>query len=388
MSKLLIENVSLIDPGRKITGGALAAEGGKIKHVGSIPRDFIADQRIDGRGKRLTPGLIDVHTHGIQHSLYERGPEEIAMAAAMLPQFGTTCILPTLYRVMDRPSLPMLERLTEATVAAKGICFPGFHLEGPFLALPGAGADTVPGDMGLLAELFAACKGHITAMSISPDTPNIIPVIEWLTEKGIVSFMTHTRASADQTQAAIDAGSTHATHFYDVFPFPPEYEPGVRPVGAVEAILANRHVSVDFIADGCHVDPWAIRCALAAKGYEGIILITDSNIGAGLPPGEYDTSWGYRVKVRPGDGARHATKNFLAGSALTMNVGMANLLKWLNLLPEQIWAMGTRNVARMLGLPNKGTLGIGADADLVLWNDDLTPARTWVGGELVFNAES
>jgi len=90
------------------------------------------------------------------------------------------------------------------------------------------------------------------------------------------------------------------------------------------------------------------------------------------------------VKVAPGHAARHETKNFLAGSALTMDQGLANLLRWLKLPPEQIWAMGTLNPARVVGLAGKGRLEPGADADLVLWDDNLTAARTWVGGHLVY----
>jgi N-acetylglucosamine-6-phosphate deacetylase len=221
-------------------------------------------------------------------------------------------------------------------------------------------------------------------MSISPDTPGILPVIQRLRAEGIPVFITHTRASVEQTEAALEAGATHATHFYDVFPLPPETDPGVRPVGAVEAILADPRATVDFIADGVHVHPTAIRAAVAAKGWSGVLLITDSNVGAGLPPGVYPTPWGFPVHVSPGMAARHATKNTLAGSALTMDRGMANLLRWLPLPPEQVWAMGTLNPARLLGLTAKGRLESGADADLVLWDEDLTAASTWLRGEQVY----
>jgi N-acetylglucosamine-6-phosphate deacetylase len=136
------------------------------------------------------------------------------------------------------------------------------------------------------------------------------------------------------------------------------------------------------------VHPTAIRAAVAAKSWRGVILITDSNIGAGLPAGVYDTPWGYPVKVSPTDAARHATKNFLAGSALTMDRGMENLLRWLKLPPEQTWAMGTLNPANLLGLARKGRLEVGADADLVLWDDDLRPARTWLGGHCTYDHTS
>jgi len=387
MSRTLIHNVRVVEPGVRIGPGAVLIEGGRIvRLIREQNAQIEAQQRIDGGGKLLSPGLMDIHTHGIHRALYERGPEDFAAAAEACVRHGTTCVLPTLYRVMNRQSLGLLRKLTEAMTAVKMCHFPGYHLEGPFLALPGAGAETIPGDVDLLAELYEACAGKIVAMSISPDTPNIIPVIEWLVARDIVPFMTHTAAYPEQTQAAIDAGARHATHFYDVFPVPKDREPGARQCGAVETILADRRCTVDFICDGVHVEPIAIKSALAAKGYEGVILITDSNIGAGLAPGVYETPWGFAVRVREGDGARHVEHGWLAGSALTMDRGMANLFKWLDLPAEQIWAMGTSNVAKMLGMRHKGVIRAGADADLVLWNENFTAVRTWVAGQSVYQA--
>lgn len=387
MSRTLIHNVRVVEPGVRIAAGGVLIDGGRIVRLIRDQLDQVAaEERIDGGGKLLSPGLMDVHTHGIHRALYERGPEDFQVAAEACVRHGATCVLPTLYKVMNRRSLGLLRKLTEAMAAVRVCHFPGYHLEGPFLALPGAGAETVPGDVGLLEELYEACMGKITAMSISPDTANIIPVIEWLVGRDIVPFITHTAAYPEQTQAAIDAGARHATHFYDVFPVPADREPGVRQCGAVETILADRRCTVDFICDGVHVEPIAIKAAIAAKGYEGVMLITDSNIGAGLEPGVYETPWGFAVRVRDGDGARHVEHGGLAGSALTMDKGMANLLRWLDLPAEQVWAMGTSNVARMLGMKHKGVICAGADADLVLWNDDLTVARTWVAGECVYRA--
>ena len=383
-----ITNVRLLFPGERIQNGNLLLQEGKIAAV-NLPEAPSISVATDGQGQLLTPGLIDVHTHGIHRFFYhyDTSAEDFAGASHTLARYGTTCVFPTVVPGKE-PDLPSrLSRLPENFPDQGGACMPGLHLEGPFVALGGAACATMPGDLSLLNDMLAACHDRVAIMSISPDQKNILPVIENLRERGIVPFITHTRASAEQTQASIDAGARHATHFYDVFPVPEEKDPGVRPVGAVEAILGDRRVSVDFICDGVHVHPAAIRAAVAAKSWGGVILITDSNIGAGLPSGDYDTPWGYKVRVSSNNGTRHATLNFLAGSALTMNLGIKNLLQWLDLPPEQVWAMGTLNPARLMNLTSKGRLTPGADADLVLWDDNLEPIKTWVAGRCVYQAQ-
>jgi len=392
MSALLIHNVRIVRPGLDIAVGDVLVRGGRIVAVGTVPRPEVATvtERFDGGGKLLTPGLIDVHTHGVMRSLYENepaGPDGLRSAARELARFGVTSVLPT---IVPRPGPGWLERIAAIAAAiptTPEVHIPGLHLEGPFMAVGGAACPTLPGDLGLLEEMLAACAGRLAVMSVSPDAPGIVPVIRRLRERGVVVFLTHTRAGAEDTEAALEAGAVHATHFYDVFYPPAETDPGVRPVGAVEAILADPRASVDFIADGVHVHPAAIRAAVAAKTWRGVLLITDSNIGAGLPEGTYDTPWGYPVTVSAARAARHATKGFLAGSALTMDRGIENLLRWLRLPPAQVWAMGTLNPAQLLGLTRKGRLEPGADADLVLWDDDLRARRTWLGGSVVFARE-
>jgi len=384
MSSLLIRNVRFVEPGQSVRSGDVLVHNGRIVATGSTGGAAQVADVIDGGGRLLSPGLIDVHTHGIMHSLYEAGPDDLRAASRELGRFGVTTVLPTIVPQIRDGWLDRLAEIAAAIPTASEVCIPGLHIEGPFMAVGGAACPTLPGDLGLLEQILSASAGRIAVMSVSPDTPNILPIIRRLRQEKITVFLTHTRAEVEETEAALDAGAVHATHFYDVFYAPAEKEPGARPVGAVEAILADPRASVDFIADGVHVHPTAIRAAVAAKTWAGVVLITDSNIGAGLPAGVYDTPWGFQVKVAPNDAARHATKNFLAGSALTMDRGMANLLRWLKLPPEQVWAMGTLNPARLLGLERKGRLAPGADADLVLWDEDLTAARTWVRGISVY----
>lgn len=389
MSTFLVRDVRIVEPGQRIFSGDVLVKDASIAAVGTVAAEqAVGAPIIEGRGRLLTPGLIDVHTHGIMHCLYDTGAWGLRSAAKELGRFGVTTVLPTIIPQMKEGTLDRVAELAAAASLIREVNVPGLHLEGPFMALGGAACPTLPGNLPMLEQLLEAAGDRLAAMSLSPDAPNIVPVIRRLRERGVRVFLTHTRATVEQTEAALDAGATHATHFYDVFPLPAETDPGVRPAGAVETILADPRASVDFIADGVHVHPMAIRAAVAAKGWAGVILITDSNIGAGLPPGVYGTPWGYPVRVSPERAARHATKDTLAGSALTMNRGIANLLGWLKLPPEQVWAMGTLNPANLLGLSRKGRLEAGADADLVLWENDLHPACTWCRGELVYEKKN
>ncbi len=387
---VFIDNVRAVFPGVRMASTNIRFENGVVMALDAEVAEP-GDQVILGEGRLLTPGLVDVHVHGILRYNFDNGPDDLLAVANCFPQFGVTTVLPTVVPKRGKEMLPALADLAAALDRVEGAKMPGLHLEGPFTALPGAGCDVMPGDLGLLEEMLAACRQRVRVMSLSPDTPNILPVIERLRALRIAPFVTHTRATLAQTQAAIAAGARHATHFYDVFPIPPDADPGVRPPGAVEAFLVDPNTTVDFIADGCHVDPIVIQLAVRAKTCRGVALISDANIGAGLPPGEYPTPWGYPVRVEPGNGAGIADPNHplhggLAGSALTMNVAMANVLQWIDAPPEEIWAMGTLNPARAAGLAATGNLAVGADADAVLWNDDLTPAMTWIRGQNVLPA--
>lgn len=386
--------------GRKPLNAPFGFEGGCESTIVTVYEGRIRSAGYAGAGAgdlTVTPGLIDIHTHGIGPYSYET-PEGILEGSKRLPQYGVTSFLPTMVpNTADKNLLNHLSVLASTLDRVEAVNVPGLHLEGPFVAVGGAACVLRDGDTGLLSDLISACNSRVAAMSVAPDVKNIIPVIEWLVERNIVPFMTHTRADVEQTLRAVDAGARHATHFYDVF-YPPEAnDGGVRPVGCVETVLADPRCTVDFICDGVHVHPMAIRAALAAKGPENLILATDSNIGAGLPPGVHETPWGYPVRTALGMGARvespgHPRHGRLAGSTLTMDQGINNLMAWLDLPAEKIWAMGSANSARLLNLHTKGRLQEGFDADLVVWRKDAAgnyrAAATFVAGRKVFHNEA
>jgi N-acetylglucosamine-6-phosphate deacetylase len=282
----LIRNVRIVKPGEGVVLGDVLLADGRVAEVGAVSRAGAARAAVtvDGVGRLLTPGLVDMHTHGVLSHVYENGPDALRAGCAALGRFGVTTVVPTCVPNLAEGGtlddwLTRIAAVAAAIPTVAGVHVPGLHLEGPFMAVCGAACATLPGDVALLQRILAACAGRLSIMSVSPETPGVLPVIKALVAAGVKVFLTHTRASAEDTQAALAAGAQHATHFYDVFHAPPEGDPGVRPVGAVEAVLADRRCTVDFIADGVHVHPAAIAAAVAAKGWAGVSLVTDSNVG-------------------------------------------------------------------------------------------------------------
>lgn len=368
-----------------IQKGIINIDDGKIQSIGNIkPEGELADFG----DSFIIPGFIDLHIHGIHYSLVDNGPDDLQEMCRILPQYGVTGFLPT---VSPRPAGEDSSFLSELSgIKTEGAQILGFHLEGPFLKLTGAlPADAVSeSNESRVQSLIRAALPFKAVFSISPDVKGIEKLLPLMSSNNTPVFITHTVASVKETQIAIDSGATHATHFYDVFPCPPISEPGVRPCGAVEAILADERVSVDFILDGVHVDPVAVRMALIckSKGPGCVCLITDANVGAGLEPGRFVfRNTGEIEFAFKGSPARMVKNNELAGSGLTMDQALRNALKWLNLsLPEAINLVST-NPARVLGLQqSKGKLNKGYDADLVILDKELNVQQTWIAGKKYF----
>jgi N-acetylglucosamine-6-phosphate deacetylase len=303
-----------------------------------------------------------------------------------------TGFLPTVTGGLREGDLEAVRELAAAETSGAAVL--GLHFEGPFVALAGAippGA-TGSADPALAVRLLEAAAPLQGVVTLSPEIGGAEEVARLVTQRGGRAFISHTAASAEETRAVIEAGARHATHFYNVFPCPPETEPGVRPSGAVEAVLADRRATVDFILDGEHVDPVAVGAALACKGVEGVALITDANVGAGLPGGRYRFA-GQEIVIsrrgaaaRLGEGTHHP--GALAGSGLTMDRAVRNAVAMLGLELHEAVGMASASPAAVLGLAGeKGRIEEGRDADLVLLDDDLAVAATWVGGRQCYSRE-
>lgn len=360
-------------------------ENGKIISIGDVrPKgDFL-----DMSDSYIIPGFIDVHTHGVHYSLVDNGPEHLKDICLNMTKYGVTGFLPT---VAPRPRGKDAAFLSElSSTKTEGAEILGFHLEGPFLKITGSLPSEAisQSDTDRVESLIQAAKPFRAIFSVSPDVEGIDKLLPLMTRDNTPVFMTHTAATVHETQAAIELGVRHATHFYDVFPCPAVNDPGVRPCGAVEAVLADKRVSVDFILDGVHVDPVAVQMALACKseGPGRVCLITDSNVGAGLEPGRFVFGNSGEIEFAyKGAPARLVKDNTLAGSGLTMDQALRNAVEWLDVDLTEAAKMASTYPAEVLGLGNnKGKLSTGYDADFVILDQGLNVLETWVAGKQYF----
>ena len=368
-----------------IEDGFLRFDGGTI--VDTVTHATNEDY-VDMSGCYIVPGFIDLHIHGIHRYLADNGVDDLVQICGILPRYGVTGFLPTIAPRPAGEDALFLQGLVSANT--DGSCILGFHLEGPFLKLTGAlSSDAITGATTERVEsLIKAAQPYKAIFSISPDVEGIEMLIPLMAAGNTPVFITHTAANVQQTQQAIELGARHATHFYDVFPCPPVTEPGVRPCGTVESILADRRVSVDFILDGVHVDPVAVKMALVAKsqGPGRVCLITDANVGAGLEPGRFTFGASGEVYFETKGGpARLVSDNGLAGSGLTMDQALRNAVKMLGLDLHEAAKLVSANPAEVIGLSErKGKLKAGYDADFVILNNQLEVVQTWISGKCLY----
>jgi len=371
------EGARLVDARGEVARGRLDVDGGRLVDPS------IAASTFDARGLTILPGFVEVHTHGGGgFALQTRDPDEVRRYAAWAPSTGCTAFLAAVVGVPH--GLPEAELSAVATAAASpgpGAELLGVHLEGPFLnpvrrgAHPAAWLRT-PSEVDV-ERLLAASRGWLRIVTLAPELPGASAAIRRFIAAGVTVSVGHTDASYEQTRAAIALGVRQVTHCFNAMSPLLHRAPG--PLGAV---LEEPTVLGELIADGVHVHPAAMRALVRLLGSERVVVVTDAQSGAGLD--DPVMSFGGQ-EARVVGGVARLLDGTIAGSVLTMDRALRNLVDMLELDLPTTSAMLSWNPARAAGVSDrKGLLAPGFDADLALIDDNLRLVATYCRGRLAF----
>jgi N-acetylglucosamine-6-phosphate deacetylase len=323
----------------------------------------------NGRGIAI-PGFVDLQVNGFAGvDLFDADLDGYRRAGEALLETGVTAFLPTF---ITAPESQLLAALREVPAEAGGPRILGVHLEGPFLSplrlgIHPAGSRRDP-DEELLESLLSA--GPVRLMTVAPELPGAYALIETLLRREIVVSCGHSDATADEANAAFDAGARTVTHLFNAMrPF------RHRDPGIAGTALARDDVFVQVILDGVHLAPETASVVWRAAAGR-VALVTDSMAGAGLTDGSYRLG-GLEITIR--DGVARGSSGALAGSTLTMIEAVRNLHA-LGASFEQAILAATEVPALILRDPTVGRLEIGRAADIVVLTEDLEIERVLVDG--------
>ncbi len=377
---------TLFTPFQRRLKWLLQIRGGKIRQMmpapeveGDLPTPLIHDP-----GAIVAPGFIDLHVHGASgKDVMDGTKESLRTVSRALARFGTTSFLAT---TMSAPH-------AEIETALRGIAahrdFPtdgasllGIHMEGPYLNPLRRGTHDPSclknADIRSFLQFIDISGNTIRKLTIAPEMDPGHEVIRQAAALGIRVSMGHSDATEEQARAAIDAGATQATHMFNAMRPYHQREPGI-----VGVALTDDRVYTEVIADGIHVHAVALRLLLRAKGVERLMLVTDGTSATGMSDGQY--ALGHNQIVVEG-GVCRDSEGHLAGSVLTLDRAIRNLVEWLDIpLHEALTAASATPARSMCIAGAKGIIASGADADLVFLGPDLGVRKTMVAGRVVYD---
>jgi len=319
----------------------------------------------------LVPGFVDIHIHGgAGHDVMSADTAGLSALERLLAAHGVTSYFPTTVTAAVEPTLSALDRLARAIEdaergrAADGRAQPlGIHLEGPFISHVRRGVHPpahlqLPG-MDLFERFWQAASGRIRVMTIAPELEGAMEVIDEAARRGVCVSLGHSDADLDIAHAAVSGGARHATHAFNAMRPLNHRDPGI-----VGEMLTDSRLSADIIADGIHLHSAIVQLFLKAKGPDLAVLITDATAATGMPEGRYRLG-GMDVEVKEG---RCTAEGRLAGSVLTMDRAVQNVMQFANWKLEDAVRLATLNPARVAGLSGKGKLEPGGTADIAVLN--------------------
>jgi len=363
---LLIEEGAIV--GLSTTGELQAPAGARLTDLGDAV---------------LAPAFVDIHIHGgAGHDVMTPDSAGLAAMERMLAKHGVSSYFPTTVTAPLDKTLPALEHLAD-TIEARQKQSPdelrarplGIHLEGPFISHVRRGVhppeNLLPPTVETFERFWQAARGQIRMMTIAPELPGAREVIAEAARRGVCVSVGHSDADLETTRAAVAAGARHATHTFNAMrPL------GHRDPGIIGEVLTDARLSADIIADGIHVAPEVVQLFLNQKGTEKTVLITDATAATGMPDGRYRLG-DFEVEVSNGMCTANGS---LAGSVLTMDRAIRNVMQFGHWTLQQAVRAATWNPAQVAALADQGNLKEGARADLVVLSPEGEVRNTIIHG--------
>lgn len=383
MRELFLKN-AWVYQGRRFAPADVLVRDGVLAAVGPDVSCPAGAQVLDLDGMALAPGFIDVHTHGGDGiDVNAATAQDLHKIGAFFARHGTTGWLCSILTDTEQQTLWCIGQARQAMEApGPGARLLGIHLEGPFLAAAYKGA--MPehllrqGDAGLFRRYQEAAGGAVRYLTVSPEVEGVPEMIAQMSGETAVAIG-HSGADYETAMRAIGSGAVAATHTFNAMGLFHQHRPAI--MGAV----LESDVYCEAICDGRHLHPAAVRLLLKCKGWDRVVAITDSIQAAGLPDGHYKLGVN-DVVVEDGD-AKLADTGVRAGSTLSQDTALRNLMAFTGKSAAEVLPLLTENPARLVGVfGQKGSIEPGKDADLVVLDRAWNVRRTIVAGESVYEA--
>lgn len=343
---------------RHFLATAAAASAG----LGGTPGAGASQERGGGTRRTLElPGLVDLQVNGfagVDFGDPATTAEDLGRAVAALEKTGVTRFLPTLVT----SSLASFSACARTLVGAAHPAIAGIHMEGPYISPEdgprGAHSREHTRDAGLddFRRRQDAADGRIRLVTLAPEVPGAIALVERLVAEGVRVAIGHTAAGREPIRAAVSAGATLSTHLGNGCAGTLPRHPNL-----LWEQLGEDRLLASFIVDGHHLPPATLRSMIRAKTPARTILVTDAMAAASMPPGSY-TLGGERVVLEASGRVAAPGATNLAGSALTMPAAISNTVRFTGLALEDVVPMASSRPAEYVGIRPAGTLTVEWDA--------------------------
>jgi len=367
--------------------GSVLVDCGKILEVNRPCPNGV--KRVDAEGGYIMPGFIDLHVHGGGGADFmDATPECFAEAARTHCRHGTTALLPTTMTCEDSVLEAVIGCFLDAIkIPTGGAELLGLHLEGPFFASAGRGAQPVSEQRiptrTVLEHFIKLGKGHIMRWDEAPELPNTDIFAAVMRENGITASIAHTAGLASDAYRAFDMGFSHVTHLFSATTYSHKVN-GIVCGGMNEAALLRNDITVEVIADGRHIPKETMLLAYRMKGPEKMALITDAMRAAGTSVTKSilgSKTGGVPVVIKDGV-AQLPDFSSYAGSIATMDQALRVAHVAYGIPLTDVSCMLSMTPARIAGVgEKKGSLTVGKDADIVVMDADFQVKRVYVGGK-------